>query len=135
LAELAHDLEVLNLSEYLLTAYPGSYWITEREVRQHLRGGHSLSGLSGQVPDGVLVLLDRRVAIEYERTPKSSARYRSLLERHLRSVQERAWTEVWWVVESAALALRIRAAIEAERASDVASVVLWREGGARFAGH
>lgn len=132
LTEVIHDLAVLDLSRDLTSLYAGSAWLTEREVRHGLPKFTELLHHRGEVPDGILVLAsERRVAIEYDRTPKSSARYRSLVEGHLRSMHDGLWEEVWWVVDATATAHRIRAAIDEERANDVASVVLRTHEGER----
>jgi hypothetical protein len=81
------------------------------------------------LPDGIYEdPSGARVAVELDRTPKSSARYGRLVSDYLDAVAQGSLTSVLFVVANGGLAARIRKAITEERAADVASVVVWAGG-------
>jgi len=110
---MAHNLAVVDLSEELLAAHPGSRWLTERELRRdRMRAARrDPSVLRGRIPDGLLVLGEGiRVAVELDRTAKRTRRLEKL-------VASYAWQgevdRVWWYMPSNAAVERVTDVIRA----------------------
>ncbi|MGD0833718.1 MAG: hypothetical protein ABSA40_04725 [Candidatus Dormibacteria bacterium] len=115
LARVRHSLALVDLSEELLAAHPGSAWTAERELRRD-RMRAARAGERGErrrrVPDGMLRLGDgRRVAVELDLTPKRSARLDTLAGAY---AVDREVDTVWWYLPSEVAASRMRALV-AER--------------------
>lgn len=129
LFDLQHNLQVVDIASALTRRHPGATWTTERELRAgEFRIGARHSDYL-HLPDGVFECpVGHRVAVELDRTPKSSARYGRLVSDYLDAIAIREVNAVVWIVSASALAKRIQAAIADERATDVASVVIWAGG-------
>ncbi|MCL6559751.1 MAG: hypothetical protein K6U74_13340 [Firmicutes bacterium] len=59
LQTLEHDLTVADVAVALLRLYPGSSWLTERELRRKTGQGFGNVGTREHAPDGVLALAGR----------------------------------------------------------------------------
>ena len=93
LQTLPHNLAVADIAAALLEKHPGSGWITERELRR--KAGQQFGiGLNVHVPDGVLVLGEKKIAVEFENTTKAKATLSKVLRSYLRESQ---YQEVWFV--------------------------------------
>ena len=113
LARVAHSLALVDLSEELLAAHPGSSWTTERELRRdRMREARRRGRWDPQrrVPDGLLRLPGgRRIAIELDLTPKRSARLDLLAGAYAVDPDADA---VWWYLPSARAVARMRGLVE-----------------------
>jgi hypothetical protein len=118
LGRVRHSLALVDLSDQLLAAHPGSVWTTERELRRdRMREAHRAGRWEPQrrVPDGLLRLPDgRSVAIELDLTPKRSARLGLLAGAY---AVDPDVDLVWWYLPSPEAAARMRAIVR-ERALD-----------------
>ncbi|MGH7884015.1 MAG: hypothetical protein ACREN8_14120, partial [Candidatus Dormibacteraceae bacterium] len=98
---IRHQLALVDLSEELLSRYPGSWWLTERELRQEWLGDRAQGLEHERLPDGMLCFSDgegaRRVAIELELSPKRAQDYKRLGEAYLTELIG-GLGEVWWFV-------------------------------------
>ena len=117
LARVHHNLALVDLSEELLAAHPGSAWTTERELRRDRMRAARTGGTwerQRRVPDGLL-RLDRgtRVAVELDLTPKRSARLELLAGAY---AVDRDVDTVWWYLPSQVAISRLGALV-AERGS------------------
>ena len=115
LARIAHNLALVDLSEELLAAHPGSAWTTERELRRDRMRAARAGGRwerQRRVPDGLLQLAaGTRIAIELDLTPKRSARLDLLAGAY---AVDREVDTVWWYQPSAVAVSRMRTLV-AER--------------------
>jgi len=115
LARIRHNLALVDLSEELLAAHPGSSWTTERELRRdRMRTARAGGAWERQrrVPDGLLRLHGgQRVAIELDLTPKRSARLDLLAGAY---AVDRDVDTVWWYLPSEVAVARMGALV-AER--------------------
>lgn len=92
LLTLEHNLAVADAAAALLERHPGAAWLTERELRR--RAGQKFGvGWQGHIPDGVLVLGNRRFAVEVEMTAKEKRRVEKILRVYLRRSD---YSEVWY---------------------------------------
>jgi hypothetical protein len=109
LARIRHNLALVDLSEELLAAHPGSSWTTERELRRdRMRTARTGGAWDRQrrVPDGLLRLHGgQRVAIELDLTPKRSARLQLLAGAY---AVDREVDTVWWYLPSEVAVARMR---------------------------
>jgi hypothetical protein len=105
LQTLPHNLAVADVAAALLERYPGSEWITERELRREA-GQKFGVGANVHVPDGVLVLANReKIAVEYENTTKAKATLNKILRDYLRKSE---YYEVWFICRTARQAERYK---------------------------
>lgn len=73
LALLAHCAAVNDVRLHIEARSPHAHWNSERELaREH--------GYKGHLPDGVVVLDGKSIAVEVELTPKSKARTRAIID-------------------------------------------------------
>ncbi|MGQ9512647.1 hypothetical protein [Thermodesulfitimonas sp.] len=85
LQTLEHDLTVADVAVALLRLYPGSSWVTERELRRKAGQGFGSIGAREHVPDGVLLLPDgKKIAVEVETSRKPRRRTERILRYYLR---------------------------------------------------
>ena len=109
LARIRHNLTLVDLSEELLAAHPGSAWTTERELRRDRMRAARAGGWrdrQGRIPDGLLRLATgTRIAIELDLTPKRSARLDLLAGAY---AVDRDVDTVWWYQPSAVAVSRMR---------------------------
>ncbi len=77
LANYRHDLTVVNLYLKLRELYPGMRWISERKLK-HDKYKFSV-GQQGHLPDGILTLDSKQIAIEVELSCKSKLRLEDIL--------------------------------------------------------
>ena len=109
LARIAHNVALVDLSEELLAAHPGSAWTTERELRRDRMRAARAGGRwerQRRVPDGLLRLAaGTRIAIELDLTPKRSARLDLLAGAY---AVDRDVDTVWWYQPSAVAVSRMR---------------------------
>ena len=127
LPELEHSLALVDLSEQLLDAHPGSQWVTERELRRDAIRRHRQEGMDPRpvrirTPDGVLILGDKRVAIELDLTPKRTEQYEQLLRAY---AADRTVQGLWWFARSAAVCDRLTKLIERYQLTDFATAREW----------
>lgn len=111
-AQLHHQLAIIDLSEELLAAHPGTAWETEREVRRdRIRAARvDPLALGRRIPDGLLVFPDRhRIAVELNRTPKRSRRLDTLVASY---ALDRDVTAVWWYLPSQTAVTRMRDVVQ-----------------------
>jgi hypothetical protein len=111
---LSHDLALVDLSEQLLGAMRGSYWLTEREL---MVGGWRTSLKLRRLPDGLLVQANgRRYAVELEASRKDAERLRRIVNEYLPALAgPNALTGVIWYArpELGAAVEHLRAAVKA----------------------
>lgn len=109
LQTLPHNLAVADIAAALLEKYPGSSWVTERELRREA-GQRFGVGLNIHVPDGVLVLAEgKKIAIECENTAKAKATLGKILRDYLRRSE---YKEVWFVCRTRQQAERYSKAVK-----------------------
>jgi hypothetical protein len=105
---------LVDLSEELLAAHPGSAWTTERELRRDRMRSARAGGRwerQRRVPDGLLRLAGgTRVAVELDLTPKRSARLDLLAGAY---AVDRDVDTVWWYLPSEAAVSRTRMLVAA----------------------
>lgn len=94
-----HHLAVVDLSEELLTVHAHAEWITERELRQERADRHRQDPAAPRyrIPDGLMVLDGRRIAVELNRTPKRTRRLDDLA---LAYASDAGVDAVWWFLPS-----------------------------------
>jgi hypothetical protein len=118
LARVRHNLALVDLSEQLLAAHPGSDWTTERELRRDRMRAARAGGRwerQRRIPDGLLRPAGgQRIAIELDLTPKRSARLDILAGAY---AVDRDVDLVWWYLPSETAAARMRSLV-AERGLD-----------------
>jgi hypothetical protein len=114
-----HHLAVADVAAVLLRQYPGSSWITERELRRLAEGAPGQRTHPGHPPDGALRLNGQTLAVEVELTAKGPGSYRRILSWYAAALEYAA--VVWFCAESA-LRRRLVALIEAEGLQGVAVV-------------
>ncbi len=85
-----HDISVTELSLKLSKKYQ-THYIPERELR-HLDGLDSI-GKTGHTPDSVLVLDDKKIAIELELNKKGRKRRDKIIAHYMKTF---AYDEVWY---------------------------------------
>jgi hypothetical protein len=124
---LRHNLSVVDLSERLLREYPGSAWITERELRRdRMRDAHGdPDERQRRTPDGVLILTDgRRVAIELDLTAKRTRQLDQLARAY---ALERELACVWWYLPSEPAAARMRSVVATLRLDRLIEPRSWQK--------
>jgi len=84
LQTLEHDLTVADVGVALLRLYPGSSWVTERELRREAGQGFGSVGAREHVPDGVLLVDGSKIAVEVETSRKPRRRTERILRYYLR---------------------------------------------------
>ena len=102
---LRHHLAVVDLSEELLRGSPEARWVTERELRRNHADLRGDDGSRARMPDGLLVLAARRIAVELDLTPKRSRRLDDLVGLY---AADRTVDAVWWFLPSETAARRMR---------------------------
>lgn len=120
LAEVRHSLALVDLIEDLLQAHPGSTIETERELRIERRGelaARSRRAGRGRLPDGVLTLKGKRIALELDLTSKRS----NDLEHILRTYLTESYDAIWWYVRPRVVP-RLKEIVRRNRADDLVSV-------------
>jgi len=90
LASYHHDLLVTTLNLQLLNRFGGSY-VSERELRHG--DGLNCFGKIGHTPDSVLLLNDKKIAIEVELSKKSKRRRSEIFNYYLKNFD---YQEVWY---------------------------------------
>ena len=127
LARVHHNLALVDLSEELLAAHPGSTWTTERELRRdRMRAARTGGAWERQrrVPDGLLRLAGgERVAVELDLTPKRSARLDLLAGAY---AVDRDVDIVWWYLPSEVAVARLRALVAARGLEHLIEPRAWR---------
>jgi hypothetical protein len=132
-ALVPHQLGVADLAAALIPLYPGSCWVTERELGREAAQARRLPQQAGRgarpagrhhLPDGAVVLDGVRVAVELELTPKKPEAYRRIL----RWYATAGYVRVVWFCPAAALRRRLGRLIAGEQADDVATVEPLPEG-------
>jgi DNA-binding CsgD family transcriptional regulator len=127
LAEVAHSLGIVDLTEQLLAEHPGATLITERERRaeryRDKRAGERKA--TGRIPDGVLVLHSnpREIAIELDLSPRRE----KTVEAIVRAYQAERYAGVWWYVRPDRVA-RIAEIVKRCRADSFIEVRPWQAG-------
>ncbi len=105
LVYLTHTLELQRLRLQALSSGRVSRW---------LPGDRLGAGIKGiKRPDAVLLTSGGvRVAVEVERTLKNKKRYHSVLQNHLKAIQQNKWDRVIWACPNNDIMRRVQAAIE-----------------------
>jgi hypothetical protein len=123
LPEVHHSLALVDLIEGLLATNRGATIQTERELRIERRGemvaGRWRPGRL-RLPDGVLTLKGKRIALELDLTSKRS----NDLERILRVYLTDRYDAVWWYVRPRVVP-RLAGIVTSLRADDFVSVRPW----------
>ena len=120
LAEVRHALALVDLTEGLLAKHKGSTVTTERELRVERRNALARGErrpLTGRLPDGVLTLGRKRIALELDLTSKRS----NDLESILTAYQFERYDAVWWYVR-ARVVPRLAGIVERRQADDLVVV-------------
>jgi hypothetical protein len=105
-----HHLTVADVAFALLERFPGAAWTTERELRRARRTaaadafgptpeGETVGATGaarGKVPDGVLTLRGRRMAVEVELTQKSALAYAQIVATYVRRCEAGEYERVQW---------------------------------------
>ena len=86
----SHQLKTLHLSLALIAKHGGQF-ITEREIRQSL--GFTAIKEKRHIPDGLLLLDDKKIAIEVELTVKSACRLEKIMRHYQRDF---SYDQVWY---------------------------------------
>lgn len=106
-----HHLAVADVAAALLRQYPGSSWVTERELRRLADRAPDRWEYPGHPPDGALVLRGQTLAVEVELTAKGPGSYRRILGWYAAALE---YAAVVWFCEGASLRRRLTALIAAE---------------------
>jgi hypothetical protein len=114
-----HHLAVADVAAVLLHQYPGSSWITERELRRLADRAPDRREYPEHPPDGALRLNGQTLAVEVELTAKGPGSYRRILGWYAAALE---YTAVVWFCAGTALRRRLAALIEAEGLQHVAVV-------------
>jgi DNA-binding Lrp family transcriptional regulator len=85
-----HNLKLIDLSFDLIDKH-NTQFISERELRQEK--GKSGIGTTGHIADGVLIINDKKIAIELELTTKSSYRLEKIINEYVKNLD---YAEVWY---------------------------------------
>lgn len=101
-----HDISVTELSLKLSKKYQARY-IPERELR-HLDGLEAF-GKAGHTPDSVLVLGDKKIAIELELNKKGRKRRDKIMSHYMKAF---AYDEVWYFCSTSEVKNQINKYIE-----------------------
>ncbi|MGH2409355.1 MAG: replication-relaxation family protein [Chloroflexota bacterium] len=125
LAQIRHDLAVVDLVEQLAAKHPGCTVETEREFRQQryldIKERRKRSG-QGRIPDGVLHLEDdKTVFIELDLTPKKSRDIERIINAYLSERVDR----IWYYCSSDEVTKRVRDVVLSQRADDMIEVRRW----------
>jgi hypothetical protein len=125
LAQIRHDLAVVDLVEELAAKHPGATLQTEREFRQqrhHDIRARLMRPGQGRIPDGVLRLADgKTVYVELDLTPKRSRDIERIINAYLSERVDR----IWYYCSSADVAGRVREIVLRQRAEDMIDVRTW----------
>ncbi|MGH2354138.1 MAG: hypothetical protein ACRDJN_21240, partial [Chloroflexota bacterium] len=107
-----HYLSVGDLADALLARFPGGQWTTERELRRAHGGARAAVPPRGTIPDGVLTVAGRRMAVECELTLKAAAAYARSVARYRRHLAAGAFDRVQWFVLGAGAQRQLARAIQ-----------------------
>lgn len=123
LAEVHHTLAIVDLTERLLRQNKSAKLTTERELRIARRralASHTRKAGEGRIPDAVLTIGRRTVAVELDLTPKRT----NDLEKILRAYLRERYDEVWWYALPRVVS-RLRDIVKSNRADDLVKVHVW----------
>lgn len=110
LQTLDHDLTMADVAVALLRLYPGSFWLTERELRRKAGQGFGSVGAREHVPDGVLLLANgQKIAVEVETSRKPRQRTERILRYYLRRSD---YIAVWYFCRTAQQLKSVREAAQ-----------------------
>ena len=125
LAQVPHDVAVVDLCEYLLAHNKGATLQTERELRvAQYRTTVKGRGAMARTPDGVLTLKDgTTVAFELDLTHKDSRTVDSVVRAYER--QTKQFAKMWWFVDGHAAAERYARVVKQRKADDFITVHEW----------
>jgi len=101
-----HDLQVIDLNLSLCERWGGQF-VTERQLRH--KAGQKGVGNNGHLNDGLLILPDKRVAIEVELSAKGKSRLARIFEHHY---QNTVVDETWYFCGDASIQRSINAFAE-----------------------
>lgn len=123
MAEIHHSLAVVDLLERLLAQNKRATLTTERELRiqrrQELAAGTRRVG-RGRLPDAILTIAGKQIAVELDLTPKRSNDFERILNNYL---GER-YSEIWWYVKPRVVE-RLREIVRRNKADDLVTVRAW----------
>ncbi len=109
-----HALGVIDLAETLLARHLGAEWLTEREIGSEW--ARAERQLPRHLPDGLLVIGERRIAVELELSPKRPIdRYKTILfeyGRRLRLRDDLRIDGVWYFVQATPAGEKLRNTLE-----------------------
>lgn len=107
--QLAHDVALVDLADYLVDLHPADHWYAEDQVRGFLDqiapSPRRLRGDTRHRPDALLVTRDARIAIELEHSDKYQARYARI---SAWFVREWRVDRVRWYVDQPRILQRLR---------------------------
>lgn len=88
----------------------GTNWMAERAIRREAAKAKAAGGASPwlKVPDGVITLAGRRVAVEVERSPKTPKRYEAIMAEYLQMRRAGVIDAVHYVCRSEKLAVGLK---------------------------
>lgn len=124
---LEHALSIVDLSEQLLAQHPASTWITERELRRDALRALRADGMETRpskvrTADGVLVLGERRIAVELDLTAKRTEVYEGLFRAYAAMP---GLAGVFWFAKSAQVRGRLSALANRFQLTDFIHVREW----------
>jgi hypothetical protein len=123
MAEIRHSLAIVDLIEQLLEKHRSATLTTERELRierrQELAARTRRVG-RGRLPDAILTINGKRVAVELDLTSKRSNDFDRILKKYLGE----KYSEIWWYVKPRVVP-RLVEIVRRNRADDLVTVRPW----------
>jgi hypothetical protein len=123
MAEVRHSLGIVDLTEQLLEKHKRATLTTERELRverrQELAARTRRVG-RGRLPDAILTIAGKQIAIELDLTSKRSNDYDRILKKYLGE----KYAEIWWYVKPRVVP-RLVDIVKRNRADDLVTVRPW----------
>ncbi len=98
---------MVDLSEFLLAREQGGTWRTERELRVDWYADRARGIEHHRLPDGMIIIDGRRVAVELELSEKRSRDYEALGDAYLEELIL-GMHGVWWFVSTDRIAEQLR---------------------------
>jgi hypothetical protein len=120
LAQVPHDVAVVELYLEIESQNPGVELQTERELRAEL---YRTKEKLRRIPDIVVTIEGRATAVELDMTFKDTRTVESVIAAYER--QRQRFADVRWFVDSPKAAQRYSAVVKAKRADDFIEIIVW----------